>query len=138
MFELRKHPAYSLLLLSATLLVASALAAPLAAQTAQQTRTYKRDLPAALVKQATIAEAEAAKTASAQVPTGRIEAVELEREGGKLIYSYEIKVPGRSGTEEVNVDAMSGAVVSTVHETPATERREAARERKKSAKKPKP
>ncbi|HEX2780375.1 MAG TPA: PepSY domain-containing protein [Gemmatimonadaceae bacterium] len=133
MFELRKHSLHSVLVLSGML-----VAAPLAAQTAQtarQSTTYKRDLPAALVKEATVAEADAANTASARVPAGRIESVELEREGGKLIYSYDIKVPGHSGVEEVTVDAMTGAVVSTEHETPKTERKEAAQERKERAKK---
>ena len=101
---------------------------------AQGTPTYKRDLPAKLVKQATVSEADAAKAAAARVPNGRIQAVELENEGGALIYSYELKVPGRSGIEEVNVNAKTGAVVSTEHESPASERGEAKAER--AAKKP--
>ena len=98
--------------------------------------TYKRDLPAKLVKQASVSEAAAAKTAAARVPNGRIQAVELENEGGSLIYSYELKVPGRSGIEEINVNAKTGAVVSTEHESPASERGEAKAERagKKPAK----
>ena len=57
--------------------------------------------------------------------------MELEDENGKLIYSYELKVPGRSGIEEVNVDAKTGAVVNTEHETPASERGEAKQEKSK-------
>ena len=91
--------------------------------------TYKRDLPAKLVKQAKVAEADAAKTAAARVPNGRIQAVELENEGGSLIYSYELKVPGRSGIEEINVNARTGKVVSTEHESPASERGEAKAEK---------
>ncbi|HEX4681261.1 MAG TPA: PepSY domain-containing protein [Gemmatimonadaceae bacterium] len=101
---------------------------------------YKRDLPARFVKQATVAEADAARTAAARVPAGRIQAVELEDEGGRLIYSYEIKVPGRSGIEEINVNAKTGEVVNTEHETPASERGEAKAEKaekaEKAAKKP--
>ena len=119
-------------LAAATLTVGFALA-PRAAQ-AQQL-TYKRDLPAALVKQATVSEADAAKTAAARVKHGRIEAVELETEGGKLIYSYELKVAGKSGVEEVNVDAKTGKVVSTEHENAKSEAKEAARE-KREARKP--
>jgi uncharacterized membrane protein YkoI len=91
--------------------------------------TYKRDLPADLVKQATVSEANAAKTVAARLPNGRIQAVELENEGGRLIYSYEVKVQGRSGIEEINVNAKTGAVVNTEHESPAKERGEAKAEK---------
>ena len=118
-------------LLGAGVMTAAALAS-LAAQGPKP--TYKRDLPAKFVKQATVSEADAAKTAAARVPNGRIQAVELEAENGRLIYSYEIKVPGHSGIEEINVNAKTGEVVNTEHETPASERGEAKAE--KAAKKP--
>ncbi len=35
---------------------------------------------------------------------------------GRLIYSYDIKVAGKPGIEEVHVDAMTGAVIATEHE----------------------
>lgn len=124
----------STVLAAATLTVAATFA-PHAAQ-AQQ--TYKRDLPAALVKQAAVSESDAAKTAIARVKHSRIEAVELESEGGKLIYSYELKVAGKSGVEEVNVDAKSGKVVSTEHESAKSEAKEAAQERKETKKPAKP
>ena len=114
-----------------------AAAAPLAAQSTQQP-TYKRDLPAALVKQATVSEPDAAKAAQARVKHGRIQAVELENEGGKLIYSYELKVGRRSGVEEVNVDARTGKVVNTEHETAKSEAKEAAQEKKETKKPAKP
>lgn len=106
--------------------VAAAVSAPLFAQ--GPTPNYKKDLPAALLRQATVKETDAAKTANARVPKGRIQAVELENEDGRLIYSYEIKVPGRTGIEEVNVNAKTGAVVNTEHETPATEKQEGKQE----------
>jgi len=118
-------------LISAALLAGAALA-PLAAQ--GPTPKYKRDLPAKLLKQAKVAEVDAAKTAMTRVPNARIEAVELENEGGRLIYSYELKVPGKSGIEEVNVNAKTGSVVNTEHESAAAEGKEAKAE--KSAKKP--
>ena len=111
-----------------TLVAAGAIAAASTTLAAQGT-TYKRDLPAKLVKQAKVSEANAAKTAAARVPNGHIQAVELENEGGRLIYSYEVKVPGRSGIEEINVNAKTGAVVSTEHESPASERGEAKAEK---------
>ena len=121
-----------------TLLTLGAAASPLAAQAKQHQHSYKRDLPAALVKQATVSEADAAKTAESRVKHGRIQAVELENEGGKLIYSYELKVAGKSGVEEVNVDAKSGEVVNTEHETAKSEKKEAAQEKKETKKPAKP
>jgi uncharacterized membrane protein YkoI len=118
-------------LLAGALVAGSALT--VAAQQPQP--KYKRDLPAALVKRATVPEEEAAKTALAAVPNAQIKAVELEDENGRLIYSYELKVPGRSGIEEVNVNAKTGAVVNTEHETPAKERGEAKQEKAEKAKK---
>jgi hypothetical protein len=64
-------------------------------------------------------------TALAKVPNGKIQTAELEREHGKLIYSFDIRVPGKSGIEEVQVDAVNGKVVSMVHESPKAERKEA-------------
>ena len=95
--------------------------------------TYKRELPDSLAKQAKITEEAASRTALKRVKNGTIESVELEREKGKLIYSYDIKQSGRSGAEEVNVDAMTGKVVAHMHESAATEKKEAAAEKKPAA-----
>jgi len=86
---------------------------------------------ASLRKEAKIAEADARKTALAAVPGGKVQSHELERENGKLIYSYDIKVAGKSGVEEVNVDAMSGAIVAHEHEDAKTEAKEKKAEAKK-------
>jgi uncharacterized membrane protein YkoI len=89
---------------------------------------------AVLRKEARIAEADARKTALAEVPHGRVQSHELERENGKLIYSYDIKVAGKPGIEEVNVDAMTGAIVAHEHEdakTEAKEKKAEAKEKKK-------
>jgi uncharacterized membrane protein YkoI len=100
--------------------------------------TYKKDIPSALAKEAKVDEATAAAAARARVPNGTIRSVELEREKGRLIYSYDFTVTGKKGVEEVNVDAASGKVVATEHESAATERTEAAQEAtaKKGTKKP--
>ena len=116
--------------------VAIFVAAPLAhAQAA-----YKRDLPDSLQSQAKVTEETAAKTALAKVPKGTISSVELEREKGKLLYSYDITVPGQKGVEEVHVDAMTGKYLSKEHESAAAEKKEAAEEAKegKAAKPKKP
>lgn len=113
----------------ATLAGTLAVAGAASAQGTGPTRTYKRDLPAALVRQAKISEAAASATARARVPNGRIDAVELERENGNLIYSYELRVPGKSGIEEVNVNAVTGSVVDTQHEGAGAEKGEAGGEK---------
>lgn len=87
---------------------------------------YKRELPDSLVKQAKVPEAAAAITARKRVPKGVIESVELEREHGTLVYSYDLRTVGKSGIDEVQVDAITGKIVSVAHETPAQEAREAA------------
>jgi uncharacterized membrane protein YkoI len=87
---------------------------------------------AALRKEAKIAEADARKTALAVVPGGKVQSHELERENGKLIYSYDIKVAGKSGVEEVNVDAMTGEVVAHEHEDAKAEAKEKKAEAKKN------
>lgn len=86
--------------------------------------TYKRDIPDSLAKLAKVSEEAAAKTAQKRVPKGTIQGVELEREKGRLIYSYDMKVAGRSGEEEVNIDAMTGKLVRAFHESPAAEKKE--------------
>jgi len=71
-------------------------------------------------------------TALAKVPGGKVQAGELEREHGKLVYSFDIRVPGKSGIEEVQIDAVNGEVVSQVHETAKAERKEARAEKTES------
>ncbi len=110
--------------------VATVFAAP--ALLAQ--RSYKREVPDSLAKQAKVTEEIAAKAALARVPKGEIRTVELERERGRLIYSYDIRVPGKSGIDEVGVSATTGKVVAFSHETPADEKKEAAADAKKAAK----
>ena len=58
---------------------------------------------------------------------------EIEQEDGKLIYSFDFKIKGKSGTDEVNVDAMTGTILKVEHESPKAEAKEKAADRKKSA-----
>ena len=100
-----------------------------AGQKSRKPKTMKvKEASAGLAAQATISADSAQAIALAQVPNGRIREAELENEKGTLVYSYDIKVPGKSGVEEVLVDAKTGAVVSTSHESAAAERKEAAGE----------
>ena len=109
-------------------------AATASAQAAKATTKKEATSQAALRKEAKIAEADARKTALAAVPGGKVQSHELEREKGKLIYSYDIKVAGKSGIEEVNIDAMTGEIVAHEHEdakTEAKEKKAEAKEKKK-------
>jgi uncharacterized membrane protein YkoI len=72
---------------------------------------------AGLWAQATLAPDSAIKIALARVPGGTITAAELEEEDGRLIYSFEIKVAGKSGEDEIHIDAKTGAVVKQEHES---------------------
>lgn len=98
--------------------------------TKRHRRTVKRETQADLQKEAKISEADARATALKQVPNGTVKSEELEREKGKLIYSYDISVPGKTGIDEVNVNAIDGSVVGKSHESPKTEKKEAKQEAK--------
>ncbi len=111
-------------------LAAVVTAAALTPGTARAQKAVTSDLPDSLVKVAKIDEPTARKTAQAKVPRGKIDSVELEREKGHLQYSYDIKVPGHSGITEVNVDALTGAVLGVHHEGAVAEAKEAAAEAK--------
>jgi uncharacterized membrane protein YkoI len=117
-------------LFAATLALGTAAGA--SAQEAKAPAKKEATSQAALRKEAKIAEADARKTALAAVPGGKVQSHELEREKGRLIYSYDIKVAGKSGIEEVNVDAMTGEIVAHEHEDAKAE----AKEKRAEAKKP--
>ena len=87
---------------------------------------------ATLASIAQISEDSAKTIALAQVPDGNIENGELENEDGKLIYSFDIKVAGKEGIEEVHVSAMTGEVIKREHESEADEAAEKATEGKKA------
>src|SRR6516162_1403632 len=78
----------------------------------------------ALRKQATVTEAQARKSALAEVPNGTIKSSELERENGRLIWSFDIAKAKTRNITEVQVDAKTGKIVSTQTETPTDQIRE--------------
>ncbi len=98
----------------------------------QTTAPVKSDIPPDLAKDAKISLETARATALAKVPRGVVRSEELEREHGKLIYSFDIAVPGKSGIQEVNVNAIDGKVVGVHHESAKDEQKEAAKEHKPS------
>ena len=110
----------------AAALAAVAIAAPAAfAQT-----PYKRDVPDKLLKSAKISEKDAVAKAHAAIPNGTIDALELERENGTLLWSFDVKVPGKTGIDELHVNAVTGKVGKIQHESPAAEEKEAAADAK--------
>lgn len=80
---------------------------------------------ASLQARAKVSRAEAEKIALAKVPNGSIKEGELEKEKGKLIWSFDIATPGSQDITEVQVDAVTGEVVSVEKETPAQQKKEA-------------
>lgn len=88
--------------------------------------TVKETKPGLLAR-AKIKPEAATKAAQEKVPKGTIQSAEIEEERGKLIYSFDVKTDGRSGIDEVNVDARTGRV-HMQHETPNDEANEAAKD----------
>lgn len=91
----------------------------------------KMETEADLAKIAKVSKDSATKIALARVPGATVESGEIEREGGRLIWSFDMQTAGKAGIDEVNVNAMTGKVVGkTQHETPKSEKKEAKQEAK--------
>ena len=84
----------------------------------------------ALKAEAKITEEAAEQTALAKVHGGKIKSSELEREHGKLIWSFDISKPKSKNITEIQVDAKTGKIVSKQTETPKQQAIEAAGEKK--------
>jgi len=84
-----------------------------------------------LLPQAKISLAQAQQTALARAGGGTVQSSELEREQGKLVWSFDIAKPGSRDIIEVLVDAVTGEVVSTETETPAQQEKETREDAKK-------
>lgn len=122
----------------ASVIFAAVAAIPAAAQsTAQDTthhamahRTGTRHAKVSLASQAKISKDSATKVALGQVAAGStVKSSELEKEKGKLIYSFDITVPGQTGIEELNISAVDGSVIAHEHESAAKEAGEAKAEK---------
>jgi uncharacterized membrane protein YkoI len=110
----------------AFLVIAGASAGAQATPKTATTAPHKKvETQADLQKEAKMTMRDARALAQKTVPSARIQAGEIEREGGKLIYSFDMKVAGKSGIDEVNIDAMTGRLISKAHETPKAEKAEA-------------
>ncbi|HKB99211.1 MAG TPA: PepSY domain-containing protein [Terriglobales bacterium] len=89
--------------------------------------TESKSNQAALSKEAKITMEQAQKAALAK-EAGKIQSKEIEREKGRLIYSFDIKMA--DGIHEVNIDAMTGEVVEDTVESAAAEAKEKAADKK--------
>ena len=110
------------------------------ASAAPRTRTIhpkqgaSREKLAAMAK-VTQADAQKSALATFQDPTkARVKDAELEAEHGCLVYSFDIEVAGKTGVQEVQIDAGDGKVLSSRHETPKAEAAEKARDKARTPK----
>jgi uncharacterized membrane protein YkoI len=89
---------------------------------------------AKLMAEAKVSKDDAEKTALAKVPNGTIKESELEKEDGKLQWSFDVATPDSKDITEVNVDAITGDVISADKESAADEAKEAAEDAAKQKK----
>ena len=89
---------------------------------------------AKLEAQAKISKAEAQKIALEKAPGGTIKEGGIEKEKGKVIWSFDIATPGTKDITEVQVDAMTGQVVDVAKETVAEQEKEKQEDAKKAKK----
>ena len=81
--------------------------------------------------EAKVSKETAEQTALTKVPNGTIKEAEIEKEHGKLIWSFDVATPDAKDITEVNVDAITGNVVSVEKEAAESEAKEAAGEKDK-------
>lgn len=107
-----------------SLLVCGLLAAGLTACTTEKESGEGQAKTAKLAAQAKVTKPQAESIALAKVPGGAIKEGELEKEHGRLIWSFDIATPGTTDITEVQVDAVTGSVVSVDLETAADQEKE--------------
>ena len=93
------------------------------------TEKHSHDKQAKLEAEAKVSRADAEKIALGKVPGGTIKEGELEKEKGKLIWSFDVSTPGTKDITEVNIDAITGAVIAVDKETAADEAKEKKKEK---------
>lgn len=118
------------------MIVCSALAAGLLAGCAwekcERHEKHGQATQARLMAEAKVSKDDAQKTALAKVPGGAVKEGELEKEHGKLIWSFDITTPDSKDIMEVAVDAVTGAVIAVDKETPEDQAKEAAEDAAKA------
>lgn len=107
----------NMLAVAAAILVADSTTSVLAAS--QETQAQLR-------VEAKVTQAAAETTALAKVQNGKIKSGELEREHGRLVWSFDISMPHSKNITEVQVDAKTGKIVAVEIETPKDQAKEKA------------
>jgi len=102
------------------LIIVGALAAAVVAAGCASEKQEQAELQA----QARIGKEQAQQTALAKAPGGTVKEAELEKEKGKLIWSFDIATPDSKDITEVNVDAITGDVVGVEKEKAENEAKE--------------
>jgi uncharacterized membrane protein YkoI len=121
----------TLLVMTMAVLMAGASLAAAAPKTLQENKETQEQ--ERLKREAKISMDQAREIALKRAP-GTVESGELEREHGKIVYSFDIR--NSKGTiDEVQVSAITGKVVRVEHEN---KKQEAAEKRKESKEKRKP
>lgn len=69
-----------------------------------------------LQAKAKVSKADAQAIALTKVPNGTVKDCELEREHGKLIWTFDLTTPDSKDITEVNIDALTGGIVNVEHE----------------------
>ena|SRR5579872_5917348 len=71
---------------------------------------------AKLRAEAKVSEKDARELALSKVPGGKIKETDLEHEKGHLQWSFDVATPGSKDITEVNIDAITGEVLSVSKE----------------------
>jgi uncharacterized membrane protein YkoI len=105
------------------MIICSALTAALLAGccTEKGEAKHKEAKQAKLMAEAKISKDAAQQTALAKIPNGTIKEAEIEKEKGKLQWSFDVATPDTKDITEVNVDAMTGDVISMEKEAAESE-----------------
>src|SRR5258708_37365668 len=82
------------------------------------------DKEAKLQAEAGISKTQAETIALARVPNGTVKTSELEKEKGRLTWSFDISTTDSKDITEVNVDAKSDEVIAVTKQTPEQEKNE--------------
>ena len=90
----------------------------------QAERQDEKSEQAKLAAEAKVSQADAEKTALSRVPGGVVKESEIEKEHGRLVWSFDIATPDSKDITEIEVDAQTGVVVAVETEPAGKEAKE--------------